>query len=219
MEHKNPWISIWTHPRATIARIVLENPNRSLWLLAAIYGFSSVMNTFQSMAWGNSMGTIQLLLLAIVIAPFWGWVNFSLWSLVVFWVGRLFKGAGHFTTIRAAYSWSSVPLALNIPIWLLMIAIFGHQLFLNFPDAPTLPNGLMFFLFSTLVIKVVLAVWSLVIYLNALAQVQSFSMVKAIFNVVLSGVVVGLFMFFFWTALIYAFGGVAASPLMLVNPF
>ncbi len=161
------------------------------------------------MAWGNSMGTFPLLILAIIIAPFWGWINISVWSAVVAWVGRLFKGQGHFKTVRAAYAWAAVPLIINIPVWVLMIFIFGHQVFLNFPDASTLPNSLMFFLFATLVIKLVLAIWSLVIYLNALAQVQSYSMLKAILNVVVAGIILAVFMFIVWTALFYAMGGVA----------
>jgi hypothetical protein len=154
-----------------------------------------------------------------VVAPFWGWINLSVWSWFVSWVGKWFKGQGSFTTVRSAYAWSCVPLIINVPLWLLMVALFGHQLFLNFPNAHLMPNGEVLLLFIILVIKVILAVWSLVIYLNALAEVQKFSILRAILNVVVSGVILGVVFFVVWSLLMHALGGVAASAFTLLKPF
>ncbi len=220
MEHsRNPWFSIWTQPRATIAQVVAENPNRSLWGLAWIYGFCSLMNMFQSMVLGTALGMIAIVILAAILAPFWGWINFSVWSWVVHGIGKWFKGRGTFQTVRAAYAWSCVPILLNIPLWLLMVVLFGHQLFLNYPDAHLIPQGTVAILFVILVIKVVLAIWSLVIYLNALAEVQGYSILKAILNIVVAGVILGIVLFVIWSLLIYALGGVAASTFMFWKPF
>lgn len=206
MEH-NPWLSIWMRPKDTIRQIVRENPNKSLWWLAAIYGFCSLMNMFQSASLGNSLGTGGILILAVIVAPFWGYASFCIWSGFVTWVGKWFKGEGNFKTIRCAYAWSCVPITLNIPLWLLMVILFGHQLFLNFPNAHLLPNNQVMLLFVILIIKVILAVWSLVIYLNALAEVQNFSVLKAILNVVVAGLILAIILFVIWSLLGYAMVG------------
>ena len=213
----NPWISIWTKPRQTISHIVQQNPNRSLWALAFIYGFCSLMNMFQSMVLGNSLGLLGILVLVLVLAPLWGYVNFTVWSWVVHVVGKWFKGQGRFTEVRAAYAWSSVPLAINIPLWLLMVVLFGHQLFLNYPDAQLMPNSIVVFLFALLIARMVLAVWSLVIYLNALAEVQKYSILRAIFNLLVAAVILGVLMFVLWSLLLYGMGhGMAVT---LWKPF
>src|SRR5438105_4239723 len=129
MTTNNPWLTIWTKPRATIARIVGQNPNQSLWWLAAIYGFCSLLSLFQSMTLGSAMGTIGILILAVIIAPFYGYISFSIWSWFVLWTGKWFKGQGTFKTVRASYAWSCVPIIVSIPLWLLMVILFGHQLF------------------------------------------------------------------------------------------
>ena len=98
MVDASPWLTVWTEPRETIRRIIAENPKRSLWLLAAIYGFSSLLNSFQSGSLGASIAMAPLLLLALVIAPFWGYFVFALWSWVVLWTGKIFKGQGNFYT-------------------------------------------------------------------------------------------------------------------------
>ena len=207
MANHSPWLSIWIHPRETIARIVADDPNRALWWLAGIYGFSSLMNMFQSMMLGGSLGTASLFILAIIVAPFWGWLNFSVWSCFVAWVGKWFKGRGSFTTVRSAYAWSCVPLILNIPLWLLLVVTFGHQLFLNFPNAHLLPQSQVMFLFGVLGVKIILFVWSFIIYLNALAEVQKFSILKACFNVAIAGVIsvviLGIIISVLWSLLFY----------------
>ncbi|MBX7065726.1 MAG: YIP1 family protein [Parachlamydiales bacterium] len=218
MEHQNPWLSIWTKPRMTIRKIVAENPDRSLWWLAGIYGFCSMLNLFQSMTFGNLMGSIGILILAIILAPFYGFISFSVWSWFVFQTGKWFKGQGTFKSVRASYAWSCVPILINIPLWLLMVILFGHQLFTNFPDAHTLPNTQIFALFAILIAKIVVAIWSLVIFLNALAEVQQFSMVKTIFNVIVAGLILGVIFFILWSLLLYALGGVATSPFLIWKP-
>lgn len=217
-ENKNPWLSIWMSPRETIARVVSENPNRSIWWLAFIYGFSSLLNLFQSMTLGKGMGVWGILILAVILAAIYGYVSFSIWSWVVTWTGKLFKGQGTYKTIRASYAWSCVPLILNIPLWLLMVALFGHQLFLNLPDAYLLSGWKVFVLFVVLIAKVILAIWSLVIYINALAEVQKYSVVRSILNMLVAGIVLGIIFFVLWSLLAFAAGGMAVGP-TLYKPF
>lgn len=211
----NPWITIWTKPRATIRQIVDVNPNCCLWGLAFIYGFCSLMNFAQSSMLGYSMGSAAILILSFVLAPFWGYMSFSIWSGIVFWVGKLFKGQGNFAEVRAAYSWSCVPIAINIPLWLLMVVLYGHQLFLNHPDSQLMSGAEIFILFSILIAKVILAVWSLVIYLNGLAEVQKMSMVRVIFNVIVSGLILSFILFGLWVLILYLFG--SGSQLSATN--
>ncbi|MES2274148.1 MAG: YIP1 family protein [Chlamydiota bacterium] len=209
----SPWISIWVRPRATIARIVTENPNRSLWLLAAIYGFSSVLNLFQSASLGSFLGPLPILILALILSPFWGYATFAIWSWVVMWTGKIFKGRGDFPTIRAAYAWSCVPLIINVPLWLLMIVLFGQELFLNFPEGHLLSQGQITLLFLILIAKVVLAIWSLIIYLNTLAEVQQYSILRAILNVIVAAILLGIVLGLLWMLALFALGA-SAQPTM-----
>jgi hypothetical protein len=63
-------------------------------------------------------------------------------------------------------------------------------------------------LFCVLIGKVVLAIWSLVIYLNALAEVQQYSVLRAIGNVIIAGIVVGIVCGVIWTLAMHAIGAV-----------
>lgn len=212
---RHPWLSIWTRPRATIAEIVASHPNRSLWVLAAIYGFSSLMNLFQSGSLGSKMGVVPILILAVVFSPLWGYVAFSFWSWFVSWTGKWFKGKGPYTHIRAAYAWSCVPMVFQIPLWLFLVAVFGRKLFTAFPEGAALGPSEASLLFFLLIGKVVLAVWSLVIYVNALAEVQKFSILRAIGNLIAAAILVAIVCAVFWSAIFYLIGTPSAPTASL----
>ena len=158
------------------------------------------------------MGVWAILIIAVIFAAIYGYVSFSIWSWFVMWIGKLFKGQGTFKTLRASYAWSSVPLILNIPLWLLMVALFGHQLFLNLPDAYLLSAWKIFVLFLVMIVKVILAIWSLVIYINALAEMQKYSIIRAILNIVVAAVILGITFFVLWRLLLHTAGGMAVGP-------
>lgn len=198
MDHSNPWLSVWTQPRSTVARVVQENPKHHFWILASLYGFSSMMDLLQSMALGDSLGLIAIFLLALFFAPLYGYLQFSIASWAVLWTGKLFKGAGNFLSIRAAYAWSSVPTALNVPLWLLMAAIFGHQLFMNLPSTDLISGGKVFTLYIVLLAKFILGVWSLVILVNAVSEVQKVSILKSIINLILAALFFLAVLFILW---------------------
>ncbi len=202
----NPWISIWLEPRKTIAMIVAENPNRAIWALAWIYGFLSMLNGSQSLSLGNQVHFIPILIFAIVIAPIWGMLIFGIWSWVVLAVGKILKGQATFAAARAAFAWSCVPLIVNIALWALLLWCFGGSLFQTAHQ--TGPVGL---LMVVLIAKVVIAIWSLVIYINALAAVQKFSIGRSILNIVLAWLAIGIAVILIWMGIAALFNA-ALTP-------
>lgn len=194
----NPWISIWTCPRKTISEIVAENPKRDFWVLAFIYGFVALLNLFQSLEIGNSIQFFAILLLSVIFAVPWGWLVFTVWSWVILWIGKLLKGQGSFHQMRAAFAWSCVPLLANALLWIVLILGFGNSLFQNFSESQQIRTGHAVFLFCVLIAKVAFTIWSLIIYINALAVVQKFSIARSIFNIVFSWFAIGIFFGLIW---------------------
>jgi hypothetical protein len=199
--NENPWISMWVRPRETIREIIARNPNRSLWPLAFIYGFSALLNCFQSVPIALQFGLFPMFLFALILAPFWGYAFFGIWSWVIVFVGRLLKGQANFQMARAAYAWSCVPLIVNIPLWILLVLFYSQILFFGVQDQIVVPGAVVVPLFLILIGKLVFSIWSLVIYLQALAEVQQFSVLRAIGNVILASLVMGITVAVLWIIL------------------
>lgn len=203
MSATSPWKSMWTRPRETIRTVVKSNPNNQLWRLAAVYGFPMLLNMSQSMSLGASVPLIVILVVSALLAAPIGMLGFTITSALVQWTGRWLGGAGSFPQIRAAVAWSNVTNLGTSLLWLLLVLFMGSTVFLKtFPQTNVAGGtfalvGLIFFA------QTILSVWSFILLLCALAEVQKFSIWRAIVNVILPFVIVTialwiLFVFIGW---------------------
>lgn len=194
MQKKSAWLTIWVHPRDTIRKIVAKNPNKGLWILALIYGFSSLLGTFQSFSLGSHVGAIAIFILALVFAPIWGYIIFSVWGWVILWTGKMLKGAADFRQVRASFAWSNVPMIVSDLIWIITIAVAGSAIFMpQANDGNNIAQGASYLLLAFALVKVVMSIWSLVICVNTLAEVQRYSVLRAIGNLILAAILIAIF--------------------------
>jgi hypothetical protein len=181
----NPWLKMWVEPRKTIQAIVEYNPKYQFPLLASIYGFPLMLQMMQTISAGQNISLFFILLISLVIAPFIGMLGLSIMSGLLLWTGRWLGGVGTFQEIRAAAAWSNVPNAVNVLLWLLLTVVFGPRLFMNtFAESVFVGKelGVVGFVFF---MQAVISIWSFVILLQGLGQVQGFSAWRALVNVII----------------------------------
>jgi len=207
----NYYSQIWVEPRETIRRVVAENPNKVIWLLSCVYGFSWLLNSFQSMLIGQQISLFQTLFVAGVFSPIWGYIGFSLFSGLVTLTGKMFGGAGSFKTIRAAYAWSCFPYTVNVCVWVILCAMFGRDLFMGIAEHKQLTQVETAALFLAFVVRTSMWVWSWVIYINALSEVQKYSVIKTVGNIVVALIVFGVMFYLLLLFGVHGAHGVAAK--------
>lgn len=194
----NPWLSMWVRPRETIRQIVAANPRYRFILLCFVYGLPVTMKLAQAMLLGERAGVIPVLIVSIVLATFIGWVILSLTSLFVMWTGKIIKGKAGYLPLRAAVSWSNVPSLGNIIIWILMLIVLGTYSF----QPHLIPAGAGYmipFLQVSVVVQAILGIWSFVLFVCAIAEVQGFSAWMGLLNAVLAYILSSIAIFvIFW---------------------
>jgi hypothetical protein len=201
-----PWLTMWIKPKETIKNIIAENPNKHLLLLSTLYGFVSLLGTAQTLSLGEKLSLPIILIACLIIAPIWGFLVFSFASGVLFLTGKWIKGIAHFKEIRTATAWSSVPMVVNLFLWIILLIIFQNDLLKNFPKGYAFSNSQLNILFIVFLIQLILSVWSLIIYVNVISQVQNFSIGKSILNLVVSFIIIAA-VFFIIGSLLFAFFG------------
>jgi hypothetical protein len=167
----NPWLTIWTSPRATIRGIVDTDPTRNVLLLAVITGFNAVIgNTIQ-----YQLGIITALLTSLFGGALYGIAVLYLNGLLLSITGRWLGGIATSEQIRASQAWASVPV---VPL-----AVGGLAMLL-------IPGALGPILLLYGVASIVLAIWCFVLCINTLAEVQQFSGWSAFGSMFLAGLLV-----------------------------
>lgn len=182
----SPWVTILYKPTQTIKEIVKANPNKGLWLLSTIFGLAHLLQVAQIYALSERFSLSTLLLGCIVLAPFWGYLIFSIASALIFFTGKWIKGKGYFAECRAALAWSCLPLFIAIAAWFVLLWLFGQSLFSFFPGGERLTVSQVFLLTTALLIQVGALIYSFVLYTYTLAAVQRFSPLRAIVNIVIA---------------------------------
>lgn len=191
----NPWTHIWTHPRETIRNIVRFNPKYRFIILSFLYGLPMLFYWAQTFSLGQSTSAMGIVIGAVVLATFAGMLTMTIMSGLILWTGKWIGGKSTYYPIRATLAWSSIPNIFEIIIWAILIYFFREGLFLNDFPQEGLSSGLLFFTFGLLMIQFALIIWSLIILVKGLGEVQKFSAWKALLNVVIAGAILGIFVF------------------------
>ena len=185
----NPWVSIWTKPRATIQQIVDTDPENSITLLVCMGGFAGVLARATGRGLGDTMELPAIFILAAVLGPFAGVISLYIGSALISWTGKWIGGIASSQNIRAAMAWSSVPIILSLVLWIPELILFGEELFTT--ETPIIDASLSLTITIMIfwMIELIIGIWAIVIYLKCLGQVQGFSAWKALANAFLSGLV------------------------------
>lgn len=186
----NPWFTMWLHPRQTIRQIVAANPDRLVLLLAALGGIVQGFLNAENKSRGDKTSLAVILLASLIVGPLMGVFGLWLSGMLLRWTGGWIGGQADARRVRTAVAWSNVPMVWSLLLWIPAILLFGAELFTEATpiiEASSLLSAL-YLVFS--VGTAVIGVWSFVVCLHALGEVQGFSAWKALLNSILAMLVV-----------------------------
>ena len=187
-----PWWPMWVKPRKTIKSIVDVNPNSGLWILSAFYGFSSLLYLAEVFSLGDWVNFYLILFGSLVLSPLWGYIFFTFTAYVVYLMGKLVRGKGRYKEIGAAVVWANGPMVINAVLWVVLVIFYKTSLFRDFPGGHILSANETTLFLIILLIQLILVIWTLILFLQALSEVQKFSIGFSILNAILTSVVLGV---------------------------
>lgn len=194
----NPWLSMWNRPRSTIRAIAFNRPSYGIYYLAIIYALQAFF--FYSNWW--SLGVRPhypfYLTMGIVLSPIIG----CLWLYVtgeLFYLTGLFffKGIATRKQIRAAVAWSAIPFTISFVMWAFLL--FWSPEFVFIQDAGRYSS--LFINFINFICKI----WSLVLMIQSLREIQNFVLFKSIFNVAIVWILSNILFFASFSLIRYWF--------------
>ena len=164
----NPWKEVWLHPRNTIKAILKYDPKYMVLPLAALAGVANNAIEFEMM--DGIIGGSSFIGSSIVAALL-GLASLYIGAFLLFLTGSWIKGKANALKLRAATAWSGVPVVASL---ILFIPLFF-----------ALNSGATGTIAISSLASLILGLWSLVLYIAMIAEVQKFSIWKAILNIIL----------------------------------
>jgi hypothetical protein len=190
-ETLNPWMSIWTKPRATIQQIVDTNPRKFVVRLTCIEGFASYLDHARFLRnLGDKYDWPIIFAIAAIVGPIAGLIALYFVAAMISWTGKWIGGKATSGNIRAAIVWSGVPTIWGLILWIPELVLFGQALFTSAKIPGIHARLSLWFMFLGFgVINVTIYTWAAVVYLKCLGQVQGFSIWKVLYNQTLATLV------------------------------
>jgi hypothetical protein len=182
---ENPFLTIWTRPRVTIRRIVDTNPSLHVVPLAMAGGVIQTIDRAVQRNAGDVLSLPAIIALAVFLGPFGGLIGLFVGGWFTRTTGRWLGGRATPEQVRAAIAWSFIPGLATIPILIVQIGFFGRDLFTQSKLTVGSDSFLTVVLMVTGVLEVVLGIWSFVILLKCVGEVQGFSAWKALGSLIL----------------------------------
>jgi hypothetical protein len=174
---------MWTHPGRTIRAIVRTNPTYCVLSLALVNALDTLFYSAHFFSLEEKISPLFLLMGIFLVSPFLGWVWLYYSGWVLYWTGVWFGGKASQLDLRAALAWSKIPSVLALVLW---ISLFLFHNKLSLGESSVVFINLIIF---------ILGIWSLVLLVEAVRELQAFSLSRSILVVILTGFLAFLIIF------------------------
>lgn len=175
----NPWLTIWTKPRLTVATMAATAPWQWVWLLVLVGGVSRVIERLALVPSLTELEPSALLAIVILSGALAGLMLVLVVARVMYWILRWMGGTGTWVETRTVAAWALAPGAPSAVLWGAMVSSYGvaalNPAALSGADDPrTLILGIDYG------VQFGLTIWSLAIEIVCLAHVHNLAVWKVI---------------------------------------
>lgn len=179
-------------PRQTIRQIIHYDPEYNVSLIVGLIGIIVILDKASDKGLGEHVSFASVLFIAVIFGPITGIIRLHIMSRLIAWTGPQLGGHGDSREIRTALAWSEVPNLLSFGLWGAYLFVAGELMFkkeMLFETEADLATA-EFVMFAGTGIAILLSLWSFVLKLKALGEVQEFSAWRALGNLILASLVI-----------------------------
>lgn len=184
------FFSIWLQTRETVRQAIDRGFYISAFVFAAFAGTQQVIGVMMQNSAGDEVALPILIGLAIMFGAIGGLFGLCLGSWALSFTGRWLGGKGYFDQLLIACGYASIPGVWILLIQVLLIAIFGQDLFTTTGLMSGYSLGHMLIIMLSGIVMFVISIWGIVINCKAIGEAHGFSAWRGLGNVLLAILVV-----------------------------
>ena len=193
LSDKEIFTKIWYSPRMVFKYIHENEYEKNTVFLLVLAGIARALDHIFHRGLANTMSAWQILALCIFGGGLFGWFSYWLYSAMTCWIGDLLGGEGNTSDLLRVLSYAMLPYILG-----LTILIYGTEVF---KSGTSMISGFTSYIlvYGLIIIKGVLSIWTIVLCVIGVSEVQKFSIIKTILNLILPGLILilpGAILFF-----------------------
>jgi hypothetical protein len=174
------WLSIWFHPRQTIREAVTNDGDDSVLIVASLIGFVRGLQLATALHSGDRLALPLVLLGAAIFGLIAFCLGLAIMSFLSWAIGRWLGGSAAIRQVGLALIWAQVPCAAEIVLWVPRIGFLGREAFASHRPYIEAHPSLRALEVTCVLLAFVPAIWSIVLIVVCTAEVQRFSIARAV---------------------------------------
>lgn len=175
-----PWLTIWTTPRRTIREIVDHDPRYGVLLIYWLATTATLLGLLSGTNTGERQSVVFIFALAGLAGAVLGPLCLYVRGAIFCWTGKWFGGCAPASHVRAAIAWSHVPYLCSWGVKLIQVPVFGAIVFTRGGAFATAYPDHLWLVDAQTTIQWAVAAWGVVVSLLCMAEVQKYSLVRAL---------------------------------------
>lgn len=185
---KDIFIKLLTSPREAFKYINDYKYGKHLYLLLFIAGMVRTFDRASTKNMGDNYSIWTIIAICVIFGGLFGWITYYIYSALVIWTGNWLNGKGDIQSILRVFAYAFFPSIFILLLLVPQIAIYGNELFKSDNDLYNLASTQSFILYFILFAEFALGIWSFVLCVIGISEVQKLSIVKSILNLLLPAI-------------------------------
>jgi hypothetical protein len=187
---KKLFMKIWTSPREVFEFVNTYKYNKYSTLLLILAGITRTFDRASMKNMGDNFSLWGVIAFCIIIGAIFGWVTYYIYSALISWTGKWLDGKGNTDSILRVLSYALIPSIISLLLLIPQILVYGNEIFKSDGDISSggLISNVIFY--GSMYLDFTLGIWSLVLCVIGISEVQKLSIGKTILNLILPAIVI-----------------------------
>jgi len=176
---------IWTSPRLVFKYINDTRYDKFLHILLILAGITRAFDRASTKNMGDNISLTGVLSICIILGGLFGWISYYIYAALISWTGKWLNGKGDTSSILRMLSYAMIPSIVVLILLIPQVAIFGNGIFQSNIDI--YGSGLVSIIIYYLILflQLTFGIWTLVVFVIGVSEVQKLSIGKSILNIIL----------------------------------
>ncbi|MFA6581835.1 MAG: Yip1 family protein [Paludibacter sp.] len=188
---KEIFFRIWTSPRLVLKYINDKEYGEYVNILLVLAGILNVFDRAITKNFGDNMPLWGVIFICIAAGALLGWLSFYIYAALVSWTGGLLHGEGDTESILRIMSYAKIPVIFVLVLLAVKIVAYGNALFQSDVTLEYSDWADNLFLFGFGALSLILNVWTIVLTVIGVSEVQKLSIWKSVLNLILPILIIG----------------------------
>lgn len=176
---KDVFSKIWVEPRKVFKFINQTGYSNYFYLLLTISGIiSALQRKFEKGIEQNDV--VGVVVIAVIFGGLFGWIGTYVYASLISFTGEWLDGKAKTHRILRTLAYANIPFVFSIFIYIIQLYLLRYDV-LNIVFSENKQDAILYCFIGA---KVILTAWTVVLYVIGIAEVQGFSILKAILNLV-----------------------------------